>query len=473
MKKRPISSILLFTVLFCITNICQAEIKLPSIFGDHMVLQQQTDAAIWGTALPNKTVEVMTSWNNKTYSTKSDNKGYWKLKVQTPEAGGPFTMTLSDGDILELKHVLIGEVWVCSGQSNMFMTLKGLKNQPVLGANKTIATSRNKNIRLFTVKRNPSYEKLNDVTGEWLECNPENVSDFSATAYYFGKMIEDVLQVPVGLIVTSWGGTAIEPWISENGFKELDWVTLPNKKETKKVTQRIPTTLFNGMINPLVGLSIKGALWYQGESNRKEPKKYKKLLPTLINDWRNEWGIGDFPFYYVQIAPYDYDTPEINSALLREAQLNTLTKVENVGMACLMDVGEKDIIHPANKEIGGERLAYLALAETYGIKGIVYSGPVLKNMAVQGSVVKLTFNHAKHGLNTFGKELVNFKIAGKDKRFYPANASINWQGITLFSAYVKEPVAVRYAFDDFVVGELFNTEGLPASSFRTDDWKVE
>lgn len=473
MKKIPISSTLLLILITCITNICNAEIKLPAVFGNHMVLQQQTNAAIWGTASPNKTVEIFTSWNNKIYATKSNNKGQWKLKVQTPKAGGPFNMTISDGEILELNNVLIGEVWVCSGQSNMFMSLKGINNQPVLGSNKTIALSRNKNIRLFSVKRHASYDKLNDVSGKWLECNPENVSDFSATAYYFGKMIEEVLQVPVGLIVTSWGGTAIEPWISENGFKEFDWVTLPNKKEKKDATQKIPTTLFNGMINPLVGLSIKGALWYQGESNRKEPEKYKELLPGLIKNWRNEWGIGNFPFYYVQIAPYDYDTPGLNSALIREAQLKTLTAVENVGMTCLMDIGEKQIIHPANKEVGGERLAYLALAKTYGIKGIAYSGPVLKDMIIEGSIVKLTFDHAKHGLNTFGKELVNFKIAGKNKRFYPADASINWQGITLFSAYVKEPVAVRYAFDDFVVGELFNTEGLPASSFRTDDWEVK
>ena len=223
----------------------------------------------------------------------------------------------------------------------------------------------------------------------------------------------------------------------------------------------------------MVGYSIKGAIWYQGESNRLEPEKYEKLLPGLINNWRKEWGIGDFPFYYAQIAPYNYNVPGLNSALLREAQLKASTSVENTGMVSLMDIGEENCIHPANKQLSGERFAYLALAKTYGIEGIAHSGPVLKDMSVEGPTVKLTFEHAENGLNTFGKKLINFKIAGKDKRFYPAHATINWQGITLFSAFVPEPVAVRYAFDDFVVGELFNNAGLPASSFRTDDWEVK
>lgn len=473
MKKNLIATISLFLIVFSFTSICRAEIKLPAIFNDHMVLQQQTDAAIWGTATPNETIELITSWNNKTYSTKADNKGKWKLKVETPDAGGPYDITISDGKTLKLNNILIGEVWVCSGQSNMFMPLKGFNNQPILGSNKTIATATNDHIRLFSVERDASLEKLEDFSGEWLACNPKNVSNFSATAYYFGKMLQEVLQVPVGLICSSWGGTRVEPWISENGLKSFDWVPKPTINKDGKVTQRIPTALFNAMIRPMVGYTIKGALWYQGESNRNEPDKYSKLLPGLINNWRNEWGIGDFPFYFAQIAPYDYGTSGLNSALLREAQLKASTAVKNTGMACLMDIGEKNNIHPANKQVGGERFAHLALAKTYGIEGVAYSGPILKDMIIEGPIIKLTFDYAKNGLNTFGKELVSFKIAGKNKRFYTANATINWQGITLFSAFVKEPVAVRYAFDDFVIGELYNTEGLPASSFRTDDWEVK
>lgn len=474
MHKKSISNTLLLLFIFCITQIAKADIKLPAFFSSEMVLQQQTDAAIWGTASSLKTVEVTTSWNGKTYTTKADKTGNWKLKVETPSAGGPYDIVISDGTSLTLSNVLIGEVWVCSGQSNMVMPLMGFNKQPVLGSNKTIATSTNNQIRLFKVRQKASLEKLTDVSGKWLESKPQNAAHFSATAYHFGKMLQEVLQVPVGLIVTAWGGTRIEPWMSDQGIKNFDWVPEPALDAKGRVTHRIPTTLFNGMINPLIGFTMKGVLWYQGESNAPEPKKYEALMPGLINNWRDEWGIGDFPFYYVQIAPHDYSSkPGVNSALLREAQLKASTKTINTGMVSLMDVGEKDIIHPAHKQLGGERLAYLALAKTYNIKGIEYSGPVLKEMKIEGPVVQLTFNHAKTGLNTYGKDFTNFKIAGKDKRFYPAQVSINWKGLVLFSAFVPNPVSVRYAFDDFVVGELFNTAGLPASSFRTDNWEVD
>jgi sialate O-acetylesterase len=286
-------------------------------------------------------------------------------------------------------------------------------------------------------------------------------------------MVQQALGVPVGLICSSWGGTRIEPWISENGFKAFDWVKLPDKKMTGEFNQQTPTVLYNAMIAPMVGFAIRGGLWYQGESNRNEPAQYEKLMAGLVQNWRNEWGIGDFPFYYVQIAPYDYGVVGLNSAYLREAQYKASTAIANIGMASLMDVGEKDCIHPAHKKEAGDRLAFLALANTYGVKGIEYSGPVLKEMTVEGQMVKLTFDHAKYGLTTFGKALENFKIAGENKRFFPAEAFITAKGITLFSPLVEKPVAVRYAFDDFVVGELFNTEGIPASSFRTDDWEIK
>ena len=465
-------SIFSVIILFILSFQLKAEVKLPAIFGDHMVLQQQTDAAIWGTAKANKTVKVTTSWNKKSYSTKSDSDGNWKLKVKTPAAGGPFSITISDGTALKLNNVLIGEVWVCSGQSNMQMTMNGYQNQPVLGSNEAIATSTNKSIRLITIKREKNLEEQQDFTGEWQECNPGNVGDFSATAYFFGRMIQEALDVPVGLISSSWGGTRIEPWISENGFEEFDWVNLPDKNMEGEYSPQTPTVLFNAMISPMAGFAIKGGLWYQGESNRNEPQHYEELMPGLIENWRVEWGIGDFSFYYCQIAPYNYGGG-INSAFLREAQFKASTAIENIGMACLMDVGEKSNIHPADKKAAGDRLAYLALAKTYDMAGFGFSGPTLKEMTVEGSVVKLTFDHAKYGLNTFGKELENFKVAGENQRFYPAKAFLTRQGITLFSPSVEKPVAVRYAFDDWVVGELFNNEGLPASSFRTDDWEIK
>jgi len=466
-------SILTVIILFLFSTGLKAEVKLPAIFGDNMVLQQQTDAAIWGNASANKTIKVTTSWNKKSYSTKADSKGKWKVKVQTPSAGGPFSITISDGKSMTLNNVLIGEVWVCSGQSNMQMTMVGYRNQPVLGANEAIATSGNEAIRLISIERVKNLEVQEDFPGKWMECNPENVADFSAAAYFFGRMVQKALGVPVGLICSSWGGTRIEPWISENGIKNFDWVKMPDKNSTGDLSPQTPTVLYNAMISPMVGYAIKGALWYQGESNRNEPKEYEKLMPGLIENWRAEWGIGDFSFYYCQIAPYDYGTSGLNSAYLREAQYKASTAIPNIGMACLMDVGEKSCIHPADKEAAGERLAYLALAKTYGMKGFEFSGPKLDKMTVDGSVVKLTFRHANNGLTTFGKELKNFKVAGENKNFVPAQAFVTNDGITVFSPTVEKPVAVRYAFDDFVIGELFNTEGLPASSFRTDDWEMK
>uniref|UniRef100_UPI003217A23E sialate O-acetylesterase n=1 Tax=uncultured Draconibacterium sp. TaxID=1573823 RepID=UPI003217A23E len=463
---------ILFLVLFVASSAVKAEVKLPAIFGDGMVLQQQSDAAFWGTASANKTVTVITSWNNKRYSTKADSDGKWKLKVKTPTAGGPFSVSISDGKTLKINDVLIGEVWVCSGQSNMQMPMKGYMNEPVLESNKIIAASTNKNIRLITIERAKSLTPNNDFSGEWKDCTPANVADFSAAAYFFGKMIQETLDVPVGLICSSWGGTRIEPWMSENGFQKYDWVNLPDKNSTDEFNQQTPTVLFNAMISPMVGYAIRGGLWYQGESNRNEPAEYEKLMSGLVENWRAEWGIGEFPFYYCQIAPFKYGNG-LNSAFLREAQLNASSALQNIGMACLMDVGEAHCIHPAEKQAAGERLAYFALAKTYNMDGFAYSGPVLKEMTIEGSIAKLTFDHAKNGLTTFGKELKNFTIAGENKRFYQAQATITRKGVSVSSPMVENPVAVRYAFENFVVGELFNTEGLPASSFRTDNWEIK
>jgi sialate O-acetylesterase len=285
-------------------------------------------------------------------------------------------------------------------------------------------------------------------------------------------MLHKALNVPIGLINTSWGGTRIEPWISEDGCKKFDFVKLPDKSQQQaNLSPQTPTVLFNAMINPIAGYGIRGGIWYQGESNRLEYLQYQQLLPGLVENWRSVWGEGDFPFYYVQIAPYDYGTPEANSAFLREAQLKASTAIPGIGMACIMDTGEKDCIHPANKAAAGKRLAYQALIKTYGKKGIACDGPVLKEMKVEGSQVKLTFDNAPNGLTCFGKGLYCFEVAGANKRFFPAEAFVSNTGITLFSPTVPEPVAVRYAFKDFIVGDLFNTEGIPASSFRTDSWE--
>ncbi len=465
-------SLLLLTVLFLFTITVQAEIKLPAIFGEYMVLQQQTDAAIWGKADANKTVKITTSWNKESYSSKADGDGNWKIKVATPEAGGPYSITITDGNSITLDNVLIGEVWICSGQSNMQMPMKGYRHQPVFGANEAIAVSKNENIRLFTVERAKTMNPQNDFKGEWKECVPGNVVDFSATAYFFGRMINQALDVPVGLICSSWGGTRIEPWMSESGINNFDFVDLPDKNK-EEFSQQTPTVLYNAMIAPMVGYGIRGGLWYQGEANRNQPLEYEKLMQGLIENWRDEWGVGEFPFYFCQIAPYNYGYGGINSAFVRDAQRKAALNTKNAGMACLMDGGEEDNIHPGNKKEAGERLAFWALVKTYGQSGIEYSGPELKEMKVEGQMVHLTFDHARNGFTTYGKPLNSFMVAGKDKNFRKATAWITNKGITLFNDRVREPVAVRYAWEDFIVGELFNTEGLPASSFRTDDWEVK
>jgi sialate O-acetylesterase len=469
MKRISVLTTALFLLVIA-SGAIYGEVRLPAIFGDNMVLQQQTNVAIWGTAEKNTNVRIKTSWNGKSYTVRSGSNGRWKTTVSTPAAGGPYEITINDGKALNLKNVLIGEVWVCSGQSNMEMPVKGYFNQPVLGSNEAIASSSNPHIRLFTVTRATSLQPLENFTGSWLMCEPENVSAFSATAYFFGLMLNKVLNVPVGLINTSWGGTRIEPWISEEGIKKFDFVTLPDKNQQGTLSPQAPTVLFNAMINPMAGYGIRGAIWYQGEANRNEADRYVALMPGLIENWRSEWGIGDFPFYYMQIAPFDYGSSGLNSAYLREAQLKASTALPYIGMACIMDIGEQNIIHPAHKKTGSDRLAYLALSGTYGKKGFASSGPVLKEMTVEGQVVKLTFSNADNGLTSFGRELTCFEVAGANKRFYPAKAFITREGVTIISSFVAEPVAVRYAFKDFIVGDLFNTEGLPASSFRTDTW---
>lgn len=459
-------------ILIVSSDQLNAQVTLPSVFSDNMVLQQQTDVSFWGKADPGSRINIRTSWNGKSYSAKTDINGSWKTKVSTPSAGGPYTVIINGGKTITLRNVMIGEVWVCSGQSNMEMPMKGYRNQPITGANEFIATSSNEKIRLITVPKLTSLEPLDDFKGSWTLSESEKVSEFSATAYFFGMMLNKVLDVPVGLICTSWGGTRIEPWIDETGCKKFDFVKLPDKSmKPDNLSPQTPTVLYNAMINPIAGYGIRGAIWYQGESNRNEPVQYAQLLPGLAESWRSAWAIGEFPFYFVQIAPFDYGPSGLNSAFLREAQLKASISGKNMGMACIMETGEKDNIHPANKKAAGDRLAYQALVKTYGKKGIACDGPVLKEMKIEGNQVKLTFDNAPNGIMSLGKELFCFEVAGTNKRFYPAKAFVTNAGVTLYSPTVAEPVAVRYAFRDFVIGDLFNTEGIPASSFRTDDWE--
>lgn len=469
----------LYSVLILLfTSSLKAEVKLGSLFTDNMVLQQKAQVPVWGWTTAGKNVRVKTSWNGKTYSAKADNSGKFLVKVLTPSAGGPYTLTVSDGKAVKLNNVLIGEVWICGGQSNMEMPMKGFKGQPILGSNYAILKSKNQQVRLYTVPRSSVTElQQNSKPSAWKVAEPESVSNFSATGYFFGRLLNEILDVPVGLINVSYSGSFVEAWMSPENLRAFPEVKIPEKGDEIKAVSRTPTTLYNGMLYPITGYGIKGAIYYQGESNYDRPDRYEEMFPAMVKEWRSMWNQGDFPFYYVQIAPYNYaQLPpnntggKYNSAYLRDAQRKSLGKIPNSAMAVTLDIGEENMIHPANKEAGGRRLALLALANTYGLKGFGSASPLYKSMSVKDDVATISFDNANNGLTSFSKEPNTFEIAGADKIFYPAKATIKGSSVSVSSPMVKAPVAVRYAFKDFVVGDLFSTEGLPASSFRTDDW---
>jgi sialate O-acetylesterase len=469
-------SLIVSVILILLGNTSFATVKPAAIFTDHMVLQQQSNVALWGWAKPATKVKIVTSWNKQSYVVTSDATGKWKVKVATPKAGGPFEISFNDGEILTLTDILIGEVWFCGGQSNMEMPMKGFKGQPIIGSNEAILKSTNPNIRLYTVPHwSITEQQENSKTSSWKLSNPENVSNFSATAYYYGALLSEMLNVPIGLVHDSYGGSTIEAWMSAEDLKAFPEVKVPLKTDTIKDVVRTPTTLYNGMLHPVIGYGIRGAIWYQGESNVERAERYEDLFPAMVANWRKAWDNGEFPFYYAQIAPFRYTYADksnlkMNSAYLRDAQRKSLTKIPSSGMAVLMDVGTEKGIHPWFKKEVGTRLAYLALTQTYGIKGFVGVSPTYESLTIDKDKAVVKFANSPNGLTSFGKDLTQFEIAGVDQKFYPAKAIINGSSITVTSAEVKQPVAVRYAFKDFVNGELFGNEGLPVSSFKTDNW---
>ncbi|MET0394017.1 MAG: sialate O-acetylesterase [Chitinophagaceae bacterium] len=476
--KKNVRSLLLPALLVFLPLLLPATVTLPPFFSDNMVLQQNATPAIWGRARAGARVQVSTSWNKQKYSTLADASGKWKLTVSTPAAGGPYEITISDGQPLTLHNVLLGEVWLCSGQSNMEMPVKGFRDQPVQGSNDAVFYSANDQLRLYTVPRSVKVQPQDTTKrSAWKLAEPETVAGFSATAWYFGRLLYERLHVPIGLINISYGGSTAEAWMNETVLQGFPDIKIPAPADSAKANNRTATTLYNGMLHPFLGYGIRGCIWYQGESNYERPDQYEKLFPAMVRQWREEAGLGDFPFYYAQIAPYNYaqlppynSGGKYNSAYLRDAQRKALTAIPNSGMIVLLDIGEENNIHPANKEAGGKRLAYLALAKTYGLKGFGYTSPSLDSLLVNGNIATIRFKDAPNGLTSFGKPLSNFEIAGADKIFRPAKAVISRGMVLVSSPEVKEPVAVRYAFRDFVTGDLFSTEGFPVSSFRTDDW---
>ena len=658
MQSRLFVILLLFVTRVSIAQ----DLKIPAIFSDNMVLQQKSNAPVWGWAKPGQTVQVTGSWNNRTNSAVTNKSGKWMLKLSTPAAGGPFTLTIKSDKTVTFQNVMIGEVWVCSGQSNMEMPMIGWPNTPVFKSESTIKEASNyPNIRLFNLQKKISTIPLADCVGQWVNNSPEEVAKFSATGYFFGLELYKRLKIPVGLIMTAWGGTPSEAWTAAediekfdkfkplierlkdkdfhqndsieyvktfskwqaqigpenmefpgstqkwmsnnlndsewnkttipegwqadpklNGFGGIVWfrksVDIPKEWEGKDLSVEFgpiddmdiswindyrigehmgsnqyniprkyilpankvkaganvvvvrmlniagpggingtpsqlkiypiqdgdakaislagewkykmdvdygklpavpqnksvfdanyPSSLFNGMINPLVPFAIKGAIWYQGESNVYDAKLYAQIFPEMVKCWRTYWNQGDFPFYYVQIAPYDYGAMS-KSELLREAQLLSLKTIPNSGMVVTMDIATIKNIHPPDKEDVGKRLAYWAFAKNYGIKDIAFSGPLYKSMMIEEDEIRISFENAKNGLEARGGELTNFEIAGRDRIFVPALAIIENNTVIVSSLKISNPIAVRYGWSNTATPNLYNIEGLPASSFRTDDW---
>jgi sialate O-acetylesterase len=657
--KRAIVLIVSSASLFVGAGSASADVKLPAVISDNMVLQRGGKVPIWGWADPGEEVMVSVSWHSMRWAVTADKNGEWMFKMSPPATGGPYEMTFSGKTTVKIENILVGEVWVCSGQSNMQWSVQQAAN-----AEQEMAAADYPNIRLFTVERTVAPEPQSDCVGDWKPCSPETIPGFSAVAYFFGRELHKELGVPIGLIHTSWGGTPAEAWTSAKTLKMLadfrerveqleqaqanreqlqakyeqqmrqwqekinsagpcaaaegqgcmdidfndsDWQTMelprlweqagladfdglvwfrkevevpeswaeqelilelgpiddmdvtwvnavrvggietpghwrtnrkytvdskivrpgrnvitvrvldtgggggicgeaqqlqlkpagqtdepalslagqwrykegldiksipPQPESPLQINSHTPSALYNAMIAPLLPYRIQGAIWYQGESNAGRAYQYRRLFPTMITNWRQDWGQGDFPFVFVQLANFMATEPEPTDsewAELREAQLMTLA-LPNTGMAVTIDIGEANDIHPKNKQDVGKRLALWALAKTYG-REVVYSGPIYESMNVEGDKIVLHFDHVGGGLVAGGAEpLKGFAVVGQDHRFVWAEAEIEGETVVVSSDEVSEPVAVRYAWADNPVCNLYNQEGLPASPFRTDDW---
>lgn len=459
------SIIWLVNILF-ISQISNAKIWMPSILSDNMVLQQNDTVKIWGwTTVPNEEITIKTSWSDSVYKTKAY-QGKWEISIKTGESSTPQIITIIGHERLMIKNILLGEVWLCSGQSNMEISA----NMGILNTNEK-SKADHPGMRFFITPFRQSDYPQDDLKGYWVECTPETMSAFSAVGYFFGRELHETLDRPIGLIGVYWGGSQIETWM-EGSLVENDKYLKEESKKLYNNSYAPPTSgvIFNALIHPLLNFKIKGVIWYQGESNVRNPNAYYKSFPLMINSWREMWN-QDFPFYYVQIAPYHYEYEEnLHAEIIRDAQLVTLSKVSNTGMVVTNDIGNVDDQHPKNKQEVGRRLSLWALAKTYNKKSMVPSGPIYKSMNIEGSKIIVNFDYAEHGLAIKGEKLLEFSIAGEDRAFYNAKAIIKGNTVEVWSKYVKKPLAVRFAYSNKALPNLYNKDGLPASAFRTDSW---
>ena len=524
MKQRIWAAVALAAAICLAGPQARADVKLPALFTDGMVLQQGMECPIWGTADPEEKIQVRLKIEKQTTTTRyvlggiADKDGKWKVILEIPPkfAGGPYTLTIQGKNTITLKDVYVGEVWICSGQSNMEWPLR-LTHK----AEEAIKNAKNSKIRLFSVPQNTSDKPLDSLQGDpkWQECNPETVKNFTAVGYFFGRDLQKALDVPIGLIHTSWGGTIAEAWTTRAALENNSELKVlidqyeknkPNahaeyqralkayeanlakheeavakaKEEGKEPppaprrpfdpdkNRNRPCVLYNAMIHPLQPFAIKGAIWYQGESNAGRAYQYRTLFPTMIESWRGTWKQGDFPFLFVQLAPFmkiETEPQESAWAELREAQLLTSLHCKNTGMAVITDVGDPKDIHPTKKEPVGARLTVAALGIAYG-KDIEYSGPLYEKMTVKDGKAVLHFKHVGKGLEAKDGPLQGFTLAGADRKFYNAKAEIQGDTVLVWCDQVPEPAAVRYGWANCPVVNLWNKDGLPASPFRTDDF---
>lgn len=514
LRRFPIACLVLLCLAApCLVQTGLADVTLPSLFSDHMVLQRQTAIPVWGWADPNE--EVTVTLGGQKQSAKACGEGKWSVRLAACEAGGPLTLVVKGKNTIQIADVLVGETWLGSGQSNMAMTVASSANFA-----EEKAAAELPQIRMFTVTRVTAETPQERCQGTWQVCTPETVGSFSATAYFFGRELHRQLKVPVGLINSSWGGTPVQAWTSlpaqqalpqlkplldqwdqqikiydpeaakQRYAKQLaDWQGKAKqaKQAGKEAPRRPqppvdpresphrPASLYNGMIEPLVPYALRGAIWYQGESNAGGPTAnlYGLQLATMIGDWRKRWGQGDFPFAWVQLpnfrAPQQAPVETAGWVIVQEQMLKTLS-VPNTGMAITIDVGEANDIHPKNKQAVGKRLALWALGTVYD-KQLVYSGPLYKSMSLADGKITLRFSHTGDGLKAKGDRLTGFAIAGEDRKFVFADAKIEGTDtVVVSSGEVAKPVAVRYAWASNPEASLFNSAGLPASPFRTDAW---
>ncbi len=439
-----------------------ANISLPNCFSDNMVLQRNATVKIWGWANPKEEVTIVPSWNEKEYKITADNTANWILSIPTPTEGGPYTISLKGYNQLTLKNILIGEVWLCSGQSNMEMSA----SWGILNGEEEVKKANYPSIRFFNVEKSTATSPQNNLTGKWLECSPETMKYNSALAYFFAQRFQQELKnVPVGLIISAWGGTPAEVWIPEKTIQNNTTLLQAAQKLTPSEYGPIePGRTFNAMIHPLIGYTIAGTLWYQGESNVGSTV-YDQTFAALINSWRQLWKY-DFPFYFVQIAPYQNGDDHFCGVQVRDFQRQTL-QLPNTAMVVTSDISTTDDIHPKDKKSVGFRLANLALSNLYRTNSQLVNGPLFKEIKIEKNKVNVYFEY-NDGLYFKDPKKTQFEIAGDDSVFYPAKATIKNNIVILVSDNVKKPLKVRFAWGNAMQSQLFNSANLPASSFLTD-----